>query len=88
MCVCLNIGLWCVCDVLYRAVWCVLLLLCVCAVSKRVCVFVCGLLRDVVWYVVCAAVCVLFFLCLCGLCVIECAMVYGVLLLTGCTRVD
>ena len=42
--------------------WCVLLLLCVCAVSKRVCVFVCGLLRDVVWYVVCAAVCVLFFL--------------------------
>ena len=66
---------------------CVVVVVLVCGLSKHVCVFVCGSLCDVVWYVVCMVLCVLF-LCLCGFCVIECAMVYGVLPLTVCARVD
>ena len=66
---------------------CVGVVVFVCGLSKRVCVFVCGLLCDAVWYVSCAVLCVLRVCVLCGLCVIECAMVYVVLLLTGCAHV-
>ena len=38
----------------------------VCGLFKRVCVFVCGLLCDMVWYVVCAVLCVVF----CRVCVV------------------
>ena len=59
-----------------------------CGLFKRVCVFACGLLCDLVRCVVCDVLCVLCCWCLCGVCVIECAMVYGLLLLTVCARVD
>ena len=86
--VCVKMRLWFACELLSSAVWCVFC--CVafaCGLFKRVCVFVCGLLCDLVWCDVCEVLCVLCFWCLCGLCVIECAMMYGVLLLTVCARV-
>ena len=67
---------------------CVVLVVFVCGSSKRVCVFVCGLLCDGVWCVACAVLCVLCFFCVCVVCVVECAMVYGAFLLIVCARVD
>ena len=47
---------------------CVVIVVFVCGVSKRVSVFVCGLLCDAVWYIGCAVLCVVFFV---GVCVCD-----------------
>ena len=47
---------------------CVGVVVFVCGLSKRVCVFACGLMGDAVWYVVCAVLCVLR-VCVCVVCV-------------------
>ena len=48
MCVCLKMRLCCACEIGYRAVWCVLLLLCLCVV----CYVVCAVLRVCLFFCV------------------------------------